>query len=457
MPGEVLRQAAEGIRGTFGEQSVRIQGKAAPSYTTETPAGTITVASEFIDAGKSTIALTEFHWGVVTGLIRLSRPLDAIRNFAGVLQVLPTLALSSASPVAAKRFARVIGWLEAAACLVMLLSVVFAVAEAIVNPAVFMDIARSAAHSTSTTGADRQAMPQFVWVMIAGMGVVYLVLFLVLPCLLVAYAINVFNSEKRGSYARLILAVIGATGVNLLSLLVAIFLFSAVLVPFQASVAISSDPLLAVGIIGGLLFLVLIVRAIAGVAGLVRDVAIYLGRETQGEPLEVQRRIQDELLALIGKIQQASPGTAIVLVCHSLGTVIATDLLHREATRPGGARLEVDLVTAGSPLRRMIHRMLPQRALPPLQLRALLRGGTPVVVRRWFNCFRVLDFVGQSLSYSFFCFTRLFRQRPVANDPVAGIFEYRLAPWINRRLGHGNYWADPRFVRFIAAEVLALD
>jgi hypothetical protein len=442
-PGKVLKQAMASIRRTFG--TAECDDETEPSYQTQTPAGTITVGSGVIRAGQTTIALSEFHWGSLTGRISLRRPFGAVRNFVGVLNVLPSLALSAASPAPAKRAARVIGWLEATACLVMILSIAILPIEIFLNP----QIVRRAAERAE------EEIPWAIGTLGGGLVLAFVAL-LPIVYLLIRYVAGIFDSEKRGSYLRVGIATLLATGLNVVSFLAGLFLMGAVAAPFLVFAAPPPDGNPFFVLLGISLLVIPFLWTAFGVAGLIRDVVIYLGRASGGEALGVQTRIQDELLELLAKIRNVSPEAAIVLVCHSLGTVIATDLLHREATRSGGTRLTVDLVTAGSPLRRMVHRFLPQRALAPALLCAQLRGCTPVAVARWFNCFRILDFVGQSLTYSFYWPTRLFVRRTIVEDPATRITETLLSPLQGWRIGHGNYWADSRFVRFTAYTVLGL-
>jgi len=180
-------------------------------------------------------------------------------------------------------------------------------------------------------------------------------------------------------------------------------------------------------------------------ANLLRDVVHYLGTNSAGTRLADQEEIHKRLRQLIDSLRQSPGLERIVLVCHSLGTLVVTDFLLAE-NRVQDARpsMMVDLVTAGSPIRRLINLLLPDRLPKPLEIRRQLSAGA-LPVARWFNVYRVADYVG----------TRLVAYGSDCSNPNTGIREYPLCPRIRWPWGHANYWADDRFVRFVASEVLA--
>jgi hypothetical protein len=146
------------------------------------------------------------------------------------------------------------------------------------------------------------------------------------------------------------------------------------------------------------------------IKALVKDVAVYL---TKG---------RDRVLAAVKA--EIPPGAPIVLVSHSLGTVVARDLLS-----DAGVRERTRLwVTAGSPL-----------GLDAVQ-RNLLTKGTVNPGVPWMTCWDVNDVVaiGHPL-------------RPTWKDPLQEIgVENSDAPHsIERYLGH------PEVARVIGAAVLA--
>ena len=105
--------------------------------------------------------------------------------------------------------------------------------------------------------------------------------------------------------------------------------------------------------------------------------------------------------------------------------------------------MPIDLVTAGSPMRRLIVRLLPHRLPNPIEIRRELADG-PLPVARWFNAYRSLDLVGMRLVSGEAC-----------RDPERGILECPLLPRWHWPWGHSNYWSDRRFTHLAAERVVA--
>jgi hypothetical protein len=179
-------------------------------------------------------------------------------------------------------------------------------------------------------------------------------------------------------------------------------------------------------------------------ANLLRDVVHYLGTNSAGARLADQEEVHKRLRQLIDALRRSPTLERIVLVCHSLGTVVVTDFLLHESRAPDTRRpMTVDLITAGSPIRRLINLLLPDRLPKPLDIRQQLNAGA-LPVARWFNAYRLADYVGMRLvGYGVDC-----------SHPQTGIRECPLVPRWGRPWGHANYWADPRFVQFVATDVL---
>ncbi|MEV0390241.1 hypothetical protein [Nonomuraea sp. NPDC050643] len=154
------------------------------------------------------------------------------------------------------------------------------------------------------------------------------------------------------------------------------------------------------------------------IAAIFRDVAAYLDDE----------RVRE---AVLERVLQTMPRTGrVVLVCHSLGTVVGMDLLTR--LDPG---CEVDLlVTAGSPL-----------GLDTVQQR-LLSGGPhrPDRVARWFNAWSPIDPVAIGCPLAGHWQGEL-TEVPVAN-PVSrahNIDEYLAHPEVAHVVGAGIALTQP--------------
>jgi len=184
--------------------------------------------------------------------------------------------------------------------------------------------------------------------------------------------------------------------------------------------------------------------AAAWLGNLLRDVVHYLGTQASGRPLGDHETTRRALGRVIEEQRHLPTLSRLVIVCHSLGTVVVTDLLRSMGqARDSGRTVPIDLVTAGSPIRRLIVRLLPHRLPKPIELRReLAEGALPVA--RWFNAYRPLDFVGMRLVSGDAC-----------RDPEHGILECPLVPRWQWPWGHSNYWADRRFTQLVVERVVA--
>jgi hypothetical protein len=196
----------------------------------------------------------------------------------------------------------------------------------------------------------------------------------------------------------------------------------------------------------------LLLRPAVVIGNLLRDVVHYLAPGPTGAPQPHQERIRHELASLLERLGEEG-WNRVILVAHSLGTVVVTDLL-REQARAGSkaTSLVFDLVTAGSPLRRLIYRLLPDRD-GPRQLRQELAGNEAWRLGRWFNAYRLLDYVGQALTYSSLPLDLMLWRREPA-EPQRDISDHLLKPRYKWPLAHANYWGDPKFLRFLTLNVI---
>jgi len=156
-----------------------------------------------------------------------------------------------------------------------------------------------------------------------------------------------------------------------------------------------------------------------GFLKVVSDIVRYLG-----DP-EYRRRIHSHL----GKTLTSLEAGPVVVVAHSLGSVIAVDSLL--SWPEAWSRYQsVRLLTCGSPLRRLFRRFFPDSYPAPAELAsrlARLYGNL-----RWRNVFRPLDYVGGRLSDDGSVNETRFRQR------------HHL---------HIAYWTDRQLADAIAEEV----
>lgn len=188
---------------------------------------------------------------------------------------------------------------------------------------------------------------------------------------------------------------------------------------------------------------------------LIRDVIYYLAPDEIGEPRPHQADIQDSLWKLVQQLQHAGMSD-IILVAHSLGTVILIDTLLRHATdsAPRAPHCALHLVTAGSPIRRLVQRLLPNRMKQLPSLLQELAGANKIKVVSWINTYRVLDYVGQALSYSALlrCFIPVkFRE----SVHPSWFKEFPLEPQLRYPYFHANYWGDSRFVNLVVRNAIA--
>lgn len=149
------------------------------------------------------------------------------------------------------------------------------------------------------------------------------------------------------------------------------------------------------------------------------DIVRYLGDREYAESL--QRQVVRWLLGFTGMGIRH-----VVLVTHSLGSVVAVDTLRQVQ----GARdvVSVVLYTSGSPLRRYFHRFFPGAYPHPLQLLRQFRRVLPGLL--WVNIFRPGDEVGTDL------------QLPSGCERTTGRYRFP---------AHPGYWDDPH-VHTVARE-----
>jgi hypothetical protein len=173
------------------------------------------------------------------------------------------------------------------------------------------------------------------------------------------------------------------------------------------------------------------------IVDLLRDVVTYLAPRKDGSDNAATASIKQKVAGALDHLV-ADGFSEITLVAHSLGTVIAVEVLLNW-TPQAGAQPRVRLITCGSPLRRLIAPLLPNRRVEPRDVFSRLAKRDAFELVGWQNFYRVLDPVGQ----------RLFPGTiPASGDgpqPLDGLLE----PWSKAPYGHSNYWGDPRFLENI--------
>lgn len=141
----------------------------------------------------------------------------------------------------------------------------------------------------------------------------------------------------------------------------------------------------------------------------------------------VQRGFEDALQQL-----QDRGANTIVILAHSLGSVIVADVLRRLTPAPSLKRLS--LVTMGSPLQRLLFRFFQPVYSSPAAISRQLQAAWPAFA--WLNVFRTFDPIGGA----------------IAADGLENLPTHQW--W--RLAAHTNYWGDTRVANLIAQRLAEL-
>jgi hypothetical protein len=152
-----------------------------------------------------------------------------------------------------------------------------------------------------------------------------------------------------------------------------------------------------------------------------------------GEP-EYRFRTLNALERFVRDKQGDSP--SIVIVAHSLGSIIVLDYLCN--WRAGDSGRRVSLITLGSPYRRFFLRWLPGVLFDLRPSNTVARIGARHRSFRWVNVYRPWDYVGTAL-----------KVRDTA-------FADRSTRQYLRLNGHGDYWSDDVVLCTVRAALSAL-
>jgi hypothetical protein len=389
------------------------------------------------------IEISEFNWTGIAGKIRLWRPLQALWRIMQTIREAPNLAVDEKSPAFVRFLAQYAGWYQSV--LVGLAAVLFPLSlyEVLVRPL-------PTAPGLEPLQLWGQGYPAFAALVALYFAAAILstplfwYAFVILPLRLIRFIIRRPPPWQVPGFTRTLLA---SAYLSILVLLLPVAGIGAGTVAVPRALHSGDYTLL----LGGVLMMIALAAGAVHSGNLLRDVVHYLhaapGRKSR-DGMEMRRELQSLIIGILAR--PAPP--RLVLVSHSLGTVILMDLLLNELRDvPGDSCIAVDVVTAGSPIRRLINRLLPARLPGTAELCDRLRAGARVKVDRWFNVYRVFDFVGQALTYS--ALLRIARRDDGAG--TVAIREHLLRPLLDWRVGHSNYWEDERFVAYLAQEVIA--
>src|SRR5690242_6207690 len=164
---------------------------------------------------------------------------------------------------------------------------------------------------------------------------------------------------------------------------------------------------------GLFMFLGFLIRRISSVFDLIGDVAFYVANK------HLRFQNLEKMSALIQFVAECAPTASILVVGHSLGSVLVSQSL---ASLPStyASKARTVLVTMGSPLV-LMSRVFPRHIQSPKRLLQAYRAAG--LLLKWVNLWRTKDMIGRSLiPDSEECFT----------EASLGIG------------GHGNYWSDER-------------
>jgi len=191
--------------------------------------------------------------------------------------------------------------------------------------------------------------------------------------------------------------------------------------------AVASDLRKQIAIIVATVYLVAPIVAATAIMPAIKltlDVLLYI----------TEPNYRDEILAsILTKLEHANPQKSqqkLVLIGHSLGSVIAADLVCCGALRDRCC--ELLLVTAGSPIRRMFQGLLPGHLLPPDSI-SIIKRAREQFSFRWLNYYRPFDGIGARLGLPEEDYCHEVRS-PLIRGPLSS---------------HIGYWGEARFIAAI--------
>lgn len=132
--------------------------------------------------------------------------------------------------------------------------------------------------------------------------------------------------------------------------------------------------------------LILVFTVVYPVVKTLADICLYLG--------DKEHRVKLLRIVDASVMKQSAYTGNIVLVGHSLGSVVALDYLRTNASKLSGAST-VTLITMGSPIARFFHRFFPFNYPKPVDILRDLKKVVPGFL--WLNIYRPLDPIGGNL------------------------------------------------------------
>ena len=172
-------------------------------------------------------------------------------------------------------------------------------------------------------------------------------------------------------------------------------------------------------------------RVVAPILKILLDIFRYVGGDSY------RKNIQLHLDSIIRVLSiDSGAGKSVVILSHSLGTVIALNSLLSSEEWAQDAR--ITLITLGSPIRRFFMRFFPGLFFPATIAAAADAVAERVADFRWINCYRPFDQVGAALGLS-----GLTNARDISTNQWRRIWN-----------AHPNYWGDDLVLKSIARAML---
>lgn len=163
----------------------------------------------------------------------------------------------------------------------------------------------------------------------------------------------------------------------------------------------------------------IVLKWVRPVLKVLSDVARYAGIPTYRAKLKQ---------LLTQKLHETASGCDhLIILAHSLGSVIAVDCMLECSSIFSGLK-QVDVVTMGSPLRRLFHPFFPGVYAPVETISRALRENISGFA--WVNVYRPLDIIGARLGST--------------NEDIIDLSTSQLLK------NHPNYWGDPKVATLIS-------
>lgn len=474
IPGAIAEEAVDIIKNRFQARVVEKQsapraGAPGADVNNTTDAFDVQMRSRSLAIDEHQINITEFHWSRAAGRISWKTPLPACLRIAETLGEIPIMTVSRSTPAWLQRILKIYGgvltWSFIIATFLSLLMSVELFAKKPIPAALLTTSAASKApdllpfeicifvfngckfDAAFTNYIDQCAKEGFysIGLMFIFIAIIFYFLFatyLIGIFLLVAAPIVWIVKRGKSEFGALSKVVIVSTLIHMASMALfylygSAFLPTVVLKMSGAGAAFAAVVFLLIAAIVTMPLLIFIQMA--------RDVTHYLAMTSVVNGGGAAFNATNRLRRYLEQACDDKNNSRVVLVSHSLGTVITTDALQAFAASRSTPAVPILLITAGSPLRRLLHRFIPNRFAHPADIYQSIRAN-PNIQFAWVNAYRPFDYIGQNLSYSFWLPLR-FIYKLSAEKPR--INERLLQPAIHWRLFHANYWNDPRFLNII--------